>query len=282
MKIQPQLLFYQADIYNMTSATYDSNRNQLYEGDILEMLQGLPENSVDMIFGDPDYNVGIDYAGKKYTKNFEEYIDWYIELTKESMRVLKKDGNAFMMNYPKQNAHLRVKFLDCNYPLTTEYVWVYNTNVGHSPKRFTNAHRSILHIRASKDNRFYKNQVAQPYKNPTDRRIKEKLRNGALGRMPYSWLEFNLVKNVSKEKTLHACQIPQALSELLIKSCTLKNDTVLILFGGSGAELEVCKDLERYYISAEAHPKYYKLIQERLKNGEIPHKYKLKKGKKAI
>ena len=240
----------------------------------------MDSNSVDMIFGDPDYNVGINYDGKRYTKNFEEYINWYIKLTEKCMGVLKENGNAFMMNYPKQNAHLRVKYLDNEHPLITEYVWVYNTNVGHTPKRFTTAHRSILHIRKSKDNKFYKDQVAQPYKNPEDRRIKNNIKNGSKGRMPYSWFEYNLVKNVSREKTLHACQIPQDLSELLIKSCTKKNDTVLILFGGSGAELEICKKLERNFISTEMHEKYHKMIQERLENGSVPDKYRLRNGKR--
>ena len=60
------------------------------------------------------------------------------------MRVLKNDGNLFMLNYPQQNAHLRVKYLDLYFPNIHEYVWVYNTNVGHTPKRFTTAHRSIF------------------------------------------------------------------------------------------------------------------------------------------
>jgi len=120
--------------------------NQIYYGDIIDLLEQLPNNSVNMVFGDPDYNVGIKYGKKTYTKNFNKYIDWYIKLTKESMRVLKKDGNLFMMNYPKQNAHLRVKYLDDYFPYVSEYVWVYNTNVGHTPKRFTTAHRTILHI----------------------------------------------------------------------------------------------------------------------------------------
>lgn len=255
---------------------YSKRSNRIYKGDVLDLLKDLDSNSIDMIFGDPDYNVGINYSGKKYTKNFAEYIDWYIGLTKESMRVLKRNGNMFMMNYPKQNAHLRVNYLDKIYENVNEYVWVYNTNVGHSPKRFTTAHRSILHVRKSKGNKFYKNQVAQPYKNPTDRRIKENIKNGSKGRMPYSWFEFNLVKNVSKEKTMHACQIPQKLFELLLKASTKKNDKVLILFGGSGSEAEVCENNERNFITAELHPKYINLIKERLKNGAIPKNYKLK------
>lgn len=249
--------------------------NKVFLGDTMDLLKKLPDNSVNMIFGDPDYNVGLRYGDKKYTKNFDEYINWYIELTKESMRVLKGNGNLFMMNYPKQNAHLRVKYLDNTYPLIYEYVWVYNTNVGHTPSRFTTAHRTILHVLKTKDNKFYKDNVALPYKNPTDKRILENLKNGSKGRMPYSWFYFDLVKNVSEEKTFHACQIPQKLTEMLIKACTIPNDIVLILFGGSGSELEVCKLLNRQYISSEIDPKYYEIITDRLKNGYIREKYKL-------
>ena len=249
--------------------------NKVYNGDIMHVLKDLPDNSVDMIFGDPDYNVGIKYGDNNYTRNFDDYINWYIELTKESMRVLKSDGNLFMLNYPQQNAHLRVKYLDLYFPHINEYVWVYNTNVGHTPKRFTTAHRSILHVRKSANNKFFKDAVALPYKNPTDRRIRQNLANGSKGRMPYSWFEFNLVKNVSKEKTCHACQIPQKLTEMLIKSSTRPKDIVLVLFGGSGSELEVCKQSDRQYISAEIDPKYHEIITDRLKNGYIQRKYKL-------
>ena len=249
--------------------------NKIFLGDVMNLLKELPNESVDMVFGDPDYNVGIKYRNKSYTRNFNEYIEWYIDLMKESMRVLKKDGNLFTMNYPKQNAHLRAKYLDNIYPLINEYVWTYNTNVGHSSKRFTTGHRSILHVRKNKNNKFYKNNVALPYKNPKDRRILKNLKNGSKGRMPYSWFYFNLVKNVSKEKTYHACQIPQKLTEMLIKSCTMPNDIALILFGGSGAELEICKKLKRQYLSAEIDKKYHEMILDRLKNGYIQKKYKL-------
>ncbi|RKY83560.1 site-specific DNA-methyltransferase, partial [candidate division KSB1 bacterium] len=157
-----------------------------------------------------------------------------------------------------------------------DYVWVYNTNIGHTPKRFTTAHRSILHCRKTKNNNFYKNNVAVPYKNPTDRRILKNLANGSKGRMPYDWFYFNLVKNVSKEKTFHSCQIPQKLSEMLIKSSTIPDDIVLILFGGSGSEIEICKVLNRKYITAEIDEKYHKMIIERLNKGRIEEKYRLR------
>lgn len=250
--------------------------NQVFLKDIIELLKELPDKSIDMVYGDPDYNVGIKYGDKSYTKTFDEYIEWYIELARESLRVLKDTGNMFLMNYPKQNAYLRVKYLDEACYEISDYVWVYNTNVGHSPNRFTTAHRSILHCRKTKDNKFYKENVAVPYKNPTDKRILNNLANGSKGRMPYDWFYFDLVKNVSKEKTFHACQIPQKLSEMLIKSCTMPKDIVLVLFGGSGSEIEICKILKRQYISAEIDEKYHKMIIDRLNNGRIDGKYKLK------
>ena len=250
--------------------------NQVYNKDVLEILKELPDNSVDMVYSDPDYNVGINYAGKNYTKKWNEYIDWYIELIKESMRVLKPTGNLFTINYPKQNAYLWVRYLDQAAHDVFEYVWVYNSNVGHSPRKFTTAHRSILHATKSKNNSFYKNQVAQPYQNPNDKRIKKRIEMGHKGRMPYSWIYADLVKNVSKDKTFHSCQIPLSLFELLVKASTKENDTVFIHFGGSGSEIIHAKKLKRNYISCEIHPDYHKMILERIKNnGNISLEYRL-------
>lgn len=256
--------------------------NNVFLKDIMQLLKELPDKSVDMVYGDPDYNVGVKYGDKSYTKAFDEYIQWYIELAKESLRVLKDEGNLFLINYPKQNAYLRVRYLDNVCYEVLDYVWIYNTNVGHSPRRFTTAHRSILHCRKTSHNKFYKDNVAVPYKNPTDRRILQNLANGSKGRMPYDWLYFDLVKNVSKEKTFHACQIPQKLFDMLMKSCTMPKDVVLILFGGSGSEIEICKLLGRQYISAEIDEKYYEIILDRLKKGRIDQKYRLKLRKEAL
>ena len=254
----------------------DKYRNKVFNKDVMKILTELSDNSIDMIYGDPDYNVGINYSGKNYTTKWNNYIDWYIKLTRECIRVLKPTGNLFMMNYPKQNAHLRVKYLDENAYNVQDYVWIYNTNVGHSNKKFTTAHRSILHATKTKNNNFYKDNVAQPYKNPEDKRIKQRIAAGNKGRMPYSWFYFDLVKNVSKDKTFHACQIPLQLVEMLIKSCTIKNDNVFILFGGSGSEIVLTKNLKRNFISCEIHPNYYKMILDRLENnGQIKEEYRL-------
>jgi site-specific DNA-methyltransferase (adenine-specific) len=53
-------------------------RNKIFNEDVMKILKELPDDSLDMVYGDPDYNVGINYAGKTYTTKWNEYIDWYI------------------------------------------------------------------------------------------------------------------------------------------------------------------------------------------------------------
>lgn len=238
--------------------------DKIFNEDVLDVLARVPDNFVDMIYADPDYNVGIKYSGKSYTSKWDEYIEWYSRLASESHRVLKENGNMFFINYPKQNAHLRVKCLDDLAYDVQDYVWVYNTNVGHSKRRFTTAHRSVLHATKSKNNQWHKNQVAMPYKNPEDARIKQRIEQGHKGRMPYSWFYFDLVKNVSSQKTSHPCQIPQGLSELLIQASTQKEDTVFVLFGGSGSEVVKCRELGRHFITCELSEDYCQIIEQRL------------------
>jgi site-specific DNA-methyltransferase (adenine-specific) len=114
-----------------------------------------------------------------------------------------------------------------------------------------------------------------PYKNPTDKRIMKNIGNGSKGRMPYSWAYFDLVKNVSKDKTFHACQLPKGLVEMFIKAATNESDTVQVLFGGSGGEILLCKELKRNFIASEMHKPYYDLILDRLNNnGDIKPEFR--------
>src|SRR3989338_260397 len=94
--------------------------------------------------------------------------------------------------------------------------------------------------------------------------------------MPYSWVYFDLDKNVRKKKPFHAWLKPQKLSEVRIESCTMEGDSVLMLFGGSGSERCLCKELKRNFISAGVDAKYHKMIMDRIEKGFIDKEYKLK------
>ena len=51
----------------MSIQKIDNFRNKILNEDVLKVLKQLPDNSLDMVYGDPDYNVGINYAGKNYS-----------------------------------------------------------------------------------------------------------------------------------------------------------------------------------------------------------------------
>lgn len=245
--------------------------NKVVNADVMDVLADLPDQCMDVVYADPDYNVGVKYDGQSYTTSWDDYLDWYCRLAEESVRVLKDDGNLFLINYPRQNAYLRVMMMDAICAAVHDYVWIFTSNIGHSPKRFTTAHRSILHCTKSNRNKFYKEAVAQPYQNPRDRRIKERIRNGHTGRMPYSWLDYNLVKNTTVGKSAHPCQIPEGLSDVLLRSCAQKGDTVFVLFGGSGSEVCQVQQMGCTFLTCDLNPDYCHLIRERLKNeGTLP------------
>jgi DNA modification methylase len=48
--------------------------NKVFLTDIMKLLKSLPNKCVDMVYGDPDYNVGIKYGDKSYTKTFDEMV----------------------------------------------------------------------------------------------------------------------------------------------------------------------------------------------------------------
>lgn len=240
--------------------------NKVHNININNLLRKLPSKSVDCVYSDIDYNVGVKYNGKSYTKLFKDYMTEYIGLASESFRVLKDTGSAFFINYSKNNAFLWSNYLDNAYFDVQEYVWIYRSNIGHSPRRFTTAHRSILHCMKSRVSKFYKDNVAEPYINQNDKRIRRLMREGSKGRSPYSWFYADMVKNVSKwhKNVDHPCVIPDKISALLIQSVTKPGDVVLILFAGSGAEIDVCRKLNRYWISAELDNDYCEQIEKRL------------------
>ena len=80
-------------------------------------------------------------------------------------------------------------------------------------------------------------RVTQPYKNPTDRRVKKLIESGRKGTHLYNWWEINLVKNVSKDKQLYVNQIPREVLKRLVVTTSDKKDLILDPMCGSGSTL---------------------------------------------
>lgn len=83
---------------------YSGENYKLFKGDVLEVLKQMPNESVDMIFTSPPYNV--DLKGRKDTNiakydnwddnlEWDEYCKWQIEILNECYRIVKPNGCLF-------------------------------------------------------------------------------------------------------------------------------------------------------------------------------------------
>ena len=131
--------------------------------------------------------------------------------------------------------------------------WVYNSNTGKQ-------HRLISWWGCKPDFR----KIRQPYKNLNDKRIKARIAAGKTGAKPYDWWEINQVKNVSKEKTNHPCQIPEEIIRRIILITAKPGELIIDPFGGSGTTAKVAKDLGFDSIIYETDPTYIDIIKERV------------------
>jgi len=113
-----------------------------------------------------------------------------------------------------------------------------------SKRKFTKATRTILWL-SKGEPKVNITAVQQPYKNPTDKRIKGRIEQGSTGVNLYDWWEINLCKNVSKDKNDYVNQIPSELLKRLILTTTDEGDIVADAMCGSGSTLVAAESLAR-------------------------------------
>jgi site-specific DNA-methyltransferase (adenine-specific) len=240
--------------------------HKLLVGDCLKLMEDMPSESVDLVVTDPPFNIGKKYGGVyNDRRNASEYLEWCKKWLTECIRVLKPTGSLYLFNYPENNAYL-LPFLQEKMIFKRWMTWHYPTNTGHSKTNFTRTQHSILFCTKTNKAVFNRDAIAEPYKNPTDKRIIERLENGSKGRAPYDVFHFNLVKNVSKDKTEHPCQIPVGLIRIFIKASSNEGDLVLDPFGGSFSTSVAAKELNRNSISIDINPRYVSIGQKRVAN----------------
>lgn len=217
---------------------------ELYNGDCIEILKNLEVKN--MIFvTDPPYNIGYHYKTYKDRLKEDEYYKLLMDIFKDK---------PFVCIHYAESLYKLCGLLG-RYPEKV-VSWVYNSNTGKQ-------HRDIIFVGVKPD--FKK--VLQPYKNPTDKRIKARIERGILGAKLYDWWNINQVKNVSKEKTIHPCQIPLQVMENIIG--ILPDDiTIVDPFMGSGTTGVASKKLNKNFIGIEIDEDYFKVAKERILSEE--------------
>lgn len=211
----------------------------LYNGDCLEILKEIPDNSIDLVLTDPPY--GIDYQSSMSKRNgFQKILndkEPFIDFIKEIPRVLKNDGCMFIFTrWDVQNDFI-VEMEKNNLKVKNIIIW---DKVMHSMgdlfTAYGSRYESIL-FHSEKNFRFVNKRPADIIKQ----------------------------KRVDAKLLVHPNEKPVELLKTLLLQTTNENDTVLDCFMGSGTTGVACEKLKRKFIGIEIDEKYYKIAQDRIK-----------------
>ena len=194
-----------------------------------------------VVVTDPPFNIGYHY--NSYTDKMNE-SEYYSMLT-----YIVQTFPSVIIHYPEQLHRLT---LESGIVPQRVVSWVYNSNTAKQ-------HRDIAFYGISPD--F--NNVRQPYKNQSDKRITKRMQNGSGGARCYDWWNVNQVKNVSKVKTGHPCQMPVEVMKNIIG--LLPQDYMIFdPFMGSGTTAVACIELGYDFIGSEIDGEYYDMAKERI------------------
>ena len=246
----------------------DKYLNKIIQGDCLELFENIPDNSIDMAFADPPFNLKKKYNSYKDSLEFKEYLDWCEIWISEMVRVTKPSGSIFVHNIPKwltYFASILNKKADFKH-------WVsWDAPTAPMGKTLQPSHYGILfYAKNLKKLKFY--EVRYPHKR--DRKTGYLLKDyGGKKAMlhPFGplisdvWTDIHRIKH-NKRRDSHPCQLPIHLLERLILMTTDENDVVLDPFIGTGTTAIAAKHLGRNYIGFEIDTKYVEITKEKLKS----------------
>jgi DNA modification methylase len=194
-----------------------------------------------LVITDPPYNQGYKYNDYKDRLSEDEYVSL----------LSKIPTPCVIIHYPEETINLLPKAIKdkCEQVVC----WVYNSNTGKQS-------RLISWWGCKPDFR----KVTQPYKNLNDKRIKKRISEGKTGAKLYDWWEINQVKNISKEKTEHPCQIPEEVIRRIILTTAEPKTLIIDVFAGSGTTAKVAKELGYNNLNFEVDKSYCDIIKKRI------------------
>ena len=217
--------------------------NKIHQGDCLELMKDIFDESVDLVLTDPPYNIarknnfhtmgrkGIDFG--EWDKGFDlfSYID-------EVVRVLNKNGSFIVFNAWKNLGDI-VKYAESKGLVTKDM------------------------IRLEKSNPMPRNR---------DRRYITDFECAIWFTMPKAKWCFNRQNPKYErpkfigciEKGLHPTQKNLDLMKWLIKIHSNVGMIILDPFIGSGTTALACKELERNFIGIELDKKYFEIAKKRV------------------
>lgn len=207
-----------------------------------------------LVITDPPYNIGHDYGPVSDNLSPAEYRQLVEDLSAWARDNTEHRADMFVIHYPEffldHAKHFRYGGWDFHQWIT----WCYPSNIGHSKSRFTRSSRAVVWFTKNGGGPFNPKADPEPYRNPTDKRVRGLLENGSAGRAPYDWWEIDLQKNVAHGHDGYSNQIPRPLLRRIILSASEKNDLVVDPFCGTGSTVLTATELDRVGWGCDANP----------------------------
>ena len=247
----------------------------LFEGDCLEVLPHVRDESVDTVFADPPFNLGKAY-GEKFDDRLPDtdYIAWSKRWLDECIRVMKPGGAIFVYNLPKWNillgAHLMERHLTFRHDIAISIKTILPIT-----GRLYPAHYSLLYFTKGKPKTFRRIRTPIETCRHCGREIKDygghrdKMNPKGVNLMDV-WTDIPPVRHwkfKSQKRTEN--QLSTKLVRRALQISTRPGEVVLDPFGGAGTTFDVCEHLHCHWVGVEIQN--CDVIIERLESLDLAH-----------
>jgi DNA modification methylase/uncharacterized membrane protein (UPF0136 family) len=245
--------------------------NTIHQGDCVELLKKIPDNSIDLIFADPPYNLqlngelyrpnqtkvdGVDDAWDKFISK-EEYDKFTESWLKECYRVLKNTGSIWVIGTYHNIFRVGTIIQNLGFWILNDIVWVKsNPMPNFKGTRFNNAHETLIWATKSQKSNYTFHYHSMKVMN-------DDLQMRSDWQIPICQGTERIKANGKKA---HSTQKPAELLFRIILSTSNQNDIVLDPFSGSGTTAAVAKRLGRRFIAFEKESFYIQIANDRIEN----------------
>ena len=266
---------------------HEHEEHLIYQGDAIEILENeIEDESIDLIFVDPPYNIGKDFNGlKDKWKTDESYLEWCYKWIDLCLKKLKPTGSFYVMTstqfIPYFDIYLRDKI-----NILSRIVWSYDSSGVQAKKFYGSMYEPILFcVKDKKKYIFNSDDIKVEAKTGAKRKLIDYRKNPP---QPYSnekvpgnvW-EYPRVRYRMDEYENHPTQKPIAMLERVIKASSNPNDIVLDPFSGTFTTSYVAKKLGRKSIGIEINEDFAKIGLRRVQGLSEINGEKLKKEPKS-
>lgn len=244
---------------------FGDENHKIYQGDSINVLKNeIEDNSIDLIFVDPPYNIGKNFNGlKDKWENDEDYLNWCYEWIDLLLSKLKDTGSLYIMTstqfIPYFDIYLREKV-----EILSRIVWSYDSSGVQAKNYYGSMYEPILFCVKDKNNyTFNSEDILVEAKTGSKRKLIDYRKNPPqpynTEKVPGNVWDFPRVRYRMKEYENHPTQKPIALLERIIKASTNIGDVVLDPFSGTFTTSYVAKKLKRKSIAIEINEEYSKI-----------------------